>query len=84
MENILKPCPFCGNEATYREGHEHCYIGGYDINISIECTYCSAEMGSSYGTNAGKETTEQEAKDYLAECWNLRTLKTKNQYEKQG
>lgn len=78
MENTLKNCPFCGNKAEYREGHEHSYIGGYSITVYVECTHCSAQMDYHYGTDCGKEITEKQCKDYLAEQWNNRVLTTPN------
>lgn len=66
------PCPFCGNKAQYRQGHEHCYIGGYDTTIYVECSYCPAEMSGSFGKNGQKETTEIEAVNSLVDDWNLR------------
>lgn len=74
MEPKLDNCPFCGNTAQFREGHEHSYIGGYSITVYAECTYCSAEMNYYYGSDCGKEITEEECKKYLAENWNKRSL----------
>ena len=72
-KNIL-PCPFCGNLAEFREGHEHCFIGGYSITIYLECSYCSCEFSTSYGRSGKDETSKEEAKDYLIEQWNKRQI----------
>ena len=71
-EVMPRSCPFCGNKAQFRDGHEHCYIGGYDITIYLECSHCLAEMSTSYGMNGKKETTKDEAKKYLIDSWNAR------------
>jgi phage terminase large subunit GpA-like protein len=67
------PCPFCGNKANYRQGHEHSYIGGHDTTVYIECSHCPAEMSGSFGQNGQKIRTEIEAVSSLVDDWNSRT-----------
>ncbi len=71
-DDKLKCCPFCGNAANFEEGHEHSYIGGYDITIYVKCSMCPAEMSTSYGVYGKEETKKEDAQNYLADQWNYR------------
>ena len=61
-EKELKPCPFCGNKAHIRDGHENSYIGGYSIDIIVECEYCGANISTCYGEHVGVDVTRDTAK----------------------
>lgn len=41
--NEIKPCPFCGNKASYWEDNQ------YQDRHVIECQYCGAHKRSEYG-----------------------------------
>lgn len=71
----IKNCPFCGNEAKIKEGHEHTFIGGYTISLLLECSCCSAGMSSCFGNSMGKEITKESAINKLVSDWNKRNDK---------
>ena len=65
----LKPCPFCGGEATVT-------IAPYAGVAFVECKQCSAMMGRYHkggATNHHGFWTHFESKEEAAEAWNRRT-----------
>lgn len=71
-ENELKPCPFCGNKAHIYDTNEHNYIGGYSIDLIVECDFCGANISTYYGKHVGVEVTRDTAEKNLIESWNNR------------
>lgn len=72
----LKPCPFCGEDAYFRE--IHVYI---DRAWAVECKACKARtsmfmvdhpMHTSKGLDESTRYTEDEAQSKAAEAWNRR------------
>lgn len=64
----LKPCPFCGGEATVT-------IAPYAGVAFVECKQCSAMMGRYHkggSTNHHGFWTHFKSKEEAAEAWNRR------------
>lgn len=68
MADILKPCPFCGNdgsgpaeEALHISHTQNDWHPAYDC-YSVQCDKCTATMGYSDGEEAA------------AEAWNMRAM----------
>lgn len=72
----LKPCPFCGGEAIFKE--RHIYI---DKGYVVECVQCGARTTvvlvdhpkfTADGLDESTRYTEEQAKEKAAEKWNVR------------
>ncbi len=74
MEEELKPCPFCGGEASasgsvrYSKGHEAWWADGSEVREAffVSCTKCG---GRRTGIVGGQQTREASI-----EAWNTRSL----------
>lgn len=71
----LKPCPFCGRDATTRITTKTYVIHGEKkecISFSVECLACRIGMHSSIETNDSFEEAEK-AMQRAVNYWNRRT-----------
>lgn len=67
----IKPCPFCGDEATvvvdcWCKGHDR-----LDYHVQVECKGCDAEVG--YQHYSLREDIREPMKRAI-ETWNKRTI----------
>lgn len=63
----LKPCPFCGGEATLKE-ETRCYgHGDYDKVVFVYCSNCGAT-----GSNYSRRYRSGDIKQSAIEGWNIR------------
>ena len=72
MENEIKPCPFCGGEAsvgksTYAENSEIAVLNGQNVFYSVNCHSCNGTRGL-IGEKSHKEAIEK---------WNQREVNNK-------
>ena len=65
-----RPCPFCGENAQFREGNEHSYTGGTDVTLILECVNCPAEMTTIYDKSNSAGVDKLSAVKYLTDSWN--------------
>lgn len=66
MTRELKPCPFCGGDASI--ARDHCIDGG-GIFLSVKCHTCRAKSGEKYHSHGNDcPQTYQEVRD----AWNTR------------
>ncbi len=86
MTNDLKPCPFCGGIAEYRE--RRVYL---DHAWTVECGHCHAKtemymvdhpVHTSNGLDESTRYTEEQALAKAADAWNRRA--SDERYDKQG
>ena len=74
----LKPCPFCGSEATILERDVPVAWGDKTFNMYISCTLVdcgmrSVEMATElYGGGRGVYSIREKSIEYLTKRWNRR------------
>ncbi len=63
----LKPCPFCGGEAYFRNPQKE--KGGAMCSVSVECKECGAMP---YAILVYEFLSDTEKKEAAAKAWNRR------------
>ena len=74
MNNILKPCPFCGSTSLKVESkHNGQWRGTGTHSATVRCNKCHAR-GSTASSKAGKHiySASEEARNKAIELWNKR------------
>jgi hypothetical protein len=66
---VILPCPFCGEIPQFRLGNEHCFIGGFSNDVILECCI---DMRVGFGEYTTETITKEEATKTLYEKWNKR------------
>lgn len=68
--NELKPCPFCGGEAS--RGVGKACSSDYYYEVQAHCERCGAEIRHKYSLSMWTKNPEREAKRYISRLWNRR------------
>lgn len=70
MSSEMKPCPFCGNKAMYRESESEAgFIGACPFELKIECINCDAEQSV---CGDYRKANLNELKQKVIDKWNTR------------
>lgn len=75
MTDNLKPCPFCGGEAAFREyGNGHKGTGEFTACYEIGCAKCKIyfRFDSVFRLKNGQPIFETNGYDKCIEAWNRR------------
>ena len=75
-EKILKPCPFCGEVATFTDVIEEDYGRYYEMRIECQGLYCDTTMAEEFDyvvyRKLGQAEADNNLKNSLAKKWNTR------------
>ena len=77
--NELKPCPFCGCEASFITREEFL---SHEIHLFIKCTNCPAEVKAMWGDDIYNDLKHKEGIKFLIKAWNNRVEKSDNNFFK--
>ena len=79
-EPDLKPCPFCGGEATVREyAHGHAGSGEFTASYEVKCPDCQIrfQFDSHFSLVNGQPVFKQNGYEKCVEAWNRRVSNEK-------